>query len=366
MEVDNEIKSTMEHLSNATLNADTWIMASLPINSGGIGVRRVRDTALPAFLSSVKPCSQFVSIMLQQPSLQVEEIADYGDGLIAWNSLHPGSSSPEIPSLQCQWNKTTIARLLENLKFETDSDKARFLAVQRPESGAWLQALPSRSIGTLLENNAFRIAIGLRLGIDICSPHLCRCGSQVDKKGHHGLKCRKSAGRHARHAEINTIIKRALVSADVPAKLEPVGLAREDGKRVDGMTLIPWSRGSTLIWDATCTDTLAPSNLRFSLKEAGKAAEDKAKRKTSKYRSLINQNYFFVPFSVETMGPWSAEDTRFFNSLTKRIAMKTYEPRSRSFLQQRLSMAIQRGNVAAVMGTFRSCDKMDEIFYILT
>ena len=188
----------------------------------------------------------------------------------------------------------------------------------------------------------------------------------MDKKGRHGLKCRQKASRYATHAELNSILKRSLVSADVPARLEPVDLCRNDGKRVDGMTLIPWSRGSTLIWDATCTDTFAPSNLRFSTKMAGNAAEDKAKRKVAKYRSLINQNYLFVPFAVETMGPWNEEAIRFFNELTKRIAIKTHEPRSGTFLRQRLSIAIQRGNAAAVMGTFRSNDKMDEIFYILT
>ena len=155
------------------------------------------------------------------------------------------------------------------------------------------------------------------------------------------------------------------MSADIPAKLEPVGLARDDGKRVDGMSLIPWTKGRTLVWDATCTDTLAPSNLRFGLKKAGGAADDKAHRKEAKYRSLINQNYHFVPFAVETMGSWSGDAIHFFNTLSRKITLKSNEPRSKSFLKQRISMAIQRGNAAAVMGTFRSCDKMDEIFYLL-
>ena len=55
---------------------------------------------------------------------------------------------------------------------------------------------------------------------------------------------KKSAGRPARHAELNSIIKRALASADIPSKLEPPVLARDDGKRVDGMTLIQWSKGT--------------------------------------------------------------------------------------------------------------------------
>ncbi|CAH1637135.1 unnamed protein product [Spodoptera littoralis] len=55
----------------------------------------------------------------------------------------------------------------------------------------------------------------------------------VDHLGHHGLSCSRSAGRIARHASINDIIRRALVIAGVPAVLEPKGLARDDGKRPD-------------------------------------------------------------------------------------------------------------------------------------
>lgn len=84
-----------------------------------------------------------------------------------------------------------------------------------------------------------------------------------------------------------------------------------------------------------------------------------------KYEELINQNYLFVPFAVETMGPWSHEAIGFFNVLSKMLILKTNEPRAKSFLMQRLSMAIQRGNAAAVMGTFRENEKMDEVFYLL-
>lgn len=364
-EIDLQIKVTLETLTNSHLDDKTWTLASLPINAGGIGVRKVRDIALPAFLSSVNAVSSLVSTMLNQPTLNIGETADYDDSLNAWNRLHSDQIVPVIPSRQKQWDSIMVERLLDSIHFARDEDKARFLAIQTSESGAWLHALPSTAIGTLLDNNAFRIIIGLRLGLDICSPHVCLCGSQVDKKGHHGLKCKKSAGRHARHAELNAIIKRALLSAEIPSRLEPPGLVRNDDKRVDGMTLIPWSKGRTLIWDATCTDTLAPSNIRFSSRQAGRAADDKARRKTKKYESLINQNYHFIPFAVETMGSWGQEAIDFFDDLCKIIALKTYEPRSKSFLQQRLSMAIQRGNAAAVMGTFRAGEKMEEIFYLL-
>ena len=117
-----------------------------------------------------------------------------------------------------------------------------------------------------------------------------------------------------------------------------------------------------MIWDATCTDTFAPSNLRFRARQAGREADDKGQRKTTKYSSLIDNNYLFIPFAV---GSWGTEEISFFNELSKMIAGKTNEPRTRTFPQQRVNKAIQRGNAAAVMGTFRTCDKMDEIFYIV-
>lgn len=53
-----------------------------------------------------------------------------------------------------------------------------------------MHAFPPRASGTLLDNNFFRIMDGLRLGIDICA-HLCVCGTPVESKGSHDLKCKK-------------------------------------------------------------------------------------------------------------------------------------------------------------------------------
>ena len=63
---------------------------------------------------------------------------------------------------------------------------------------------------------------------------------------------------------MNETIHRALVSGGVPAVLEPVGVCCNDGKRPDGISLIPWSRGLPLLRDFTCSDTLAPFNLSTS------------------------------------------------------------------------------------------------------
>jgi len=126
-------------------------------------------------------------------------------------------------------------------------DKARIRAVSRKEAGAWLNALPRPPLGTMLDNESLRIAAGLRLGSTLCHPHTClRCGEAVDERGTHSLSCLKSAGRWSRHSALNDIIKRACASVNVPTLLEPPGLFRTDGKRPDGLTLIPWSKGRCL------------------------------------------------------------------------------------------------------------------------
>ncbi|XP_063371836.1 uncharacterized protein LOC134660067 [Cydia amplana] len=177
------------------------------------------------------------------------------------------------------------------------AERARLIAVGCRDAGHWLNAYPSPNTGTHLDGNTLRVAVGLRLGVPICAPHICHCGSDVDQMGRHGLSCQRSAGRLSRHAALNDIIRRSLVTVNVPAILEPAGIARDDGKRPDGMSLIPWRMGRVLVWDATC---VAPSHLHGTTKKAGAAAEAAETLKRRKYGGL-DANYNFIPFGVETL-----------------------------------------------------------------
>src|SRR6218665_1337074 len=79
-------------------------------------------------------------------------------------------------------------------------------------------------------------------------PHIiCHCGERVDARGLHGLACRESAGRQQRHSTLNEIVWRALGRASIPSKKELLGLTREDSKRRNGATLIPWSFHSFIL-----------------------------------------------------------------------------------------------------------------------
>lgn len=360
--IDDDIKRTFESIANCRLNDEQWSKVSMPIRFGGMGIRKCEDIALPAFLSSINSVINLVTLML--PNIHDETmIADYTDALNEWSFM--SKSIPETKMYQNVWDDLIMSDKLKSLIFHSTKDKARHLASLHTESNAWLAALPSKFVGTFLDNNTFRISTALRIGSDICKKHKCICGDMVSSDGTHGLSCSKSAGRHPRHAELNTIIQNALQSAIIPSKREPEGMFRDDGKRVDGVTLVSWSRGQLLVWDATCSDTLAPSYLSRSSVKSGTVAELAASNKLRKYKGLLEQNYLILPFAVETLGVWCSEAISFIDKLGKMMFEATGEKNSKTYLKQRISLAIQRSNAASVMATFDVSDNMNEIFYIL-
>jgi hypothetical protein len=153
-----------------------------------------------------------------------------------------------------------------------------------------------------------------------------------------------------RHSLINDIIHRALVKAKIPANKEPQGLLVGSALRPDGVTLIPWSQGKCLTWDATTPDTLAQSHVPSTSVLAGAAASQASALKVQKYSALL-ASYHVIPIAIETLGPFNDEGTKFIHDLGKKIAAVTGDPRETLFLKQRLSLAVQRGNAISCRGT---------------
>ena len=74
------------------------------------------------------------------------------------------------------------------------------------------------------------------------------CGATVDSLGQHALSCKKNADRVQRHVWLNGLIHPAFIR-------EPSGLSRDDSKRPDGLTLVPWQSGRSATWDVTVVHT---------------------------------------------------------------------------------------------------------------
>ena len=360
---DEVLRNALSTITNITfdVNDSCWTQASLPVKFGGLGIRSAVQLAPSAFLASAAGSSDLVHHILP-PRFVSAPLLHVSDALSLWSQNIDQTPPEGIASHQQKcWDSYKVSAVIDSLLNEAPDlfTRTRLLTVSVKESGAWLNALPVSSLGLRMDDNTIRVAVGLRLGSPLCRPHSCQhCGAEVDHLATHGLSCRKSEGRHHRHAALNDIIHRALSSAKVPSRLEPTGLLRSDGKRPDGVTLVPWECGKSLIWDATCPDTFAPSYTSLATSEAGAVAAAAEERKKSKY-SHLTSCYTFKPVSIETAGVFGPETGAFLTELGNRIRRVSGEVKAKSYLFQRLSVAIQRGNAASVIGTMSSSSELE-------
>ena len=358
---DNCVRSTLSKIVNINLTDDIWEQASLPLRWGGLGVRSAVFLAPSAYLATAASAAEAVSILLPD---RIVNMADpyVVAALRAWKILI-GSEDRDNQGLTTQKAldneacKTSYGRIIDGTVSVVS--KARLRAASSKSSGDWLKALPIASLGLKLDDRAVSVAVGLRLGAHIVAAHVCVCGAPVGIDGLHGLSCRRSTGRLIRHQMLNDIIYRGLKAAGVPSSKEPIGLDRGDGKRPDGISLIPWKGGRCLAWDVTCADTFAASHVASSATTPRYAATRSEDLKRRKYQSLA-QRFTFEPIAVETSGAIGETSQDFISMLGAKIGAVSGDIRETAYLRQRISIAIQRGNAISILNTFDAGDIHNE------
>ena len=132
--------------------------------------------------------------------------------------------------------------------------------------------------------------------------------------------------------------------------LKPTGLYQSDGRHPDGISIIPWECSKCLLWDATTSDMFTPSHRSVVVRGAGEVALQAESLKHFKY-SALEAKFHFVSVVVETFGVFGIKAYEFFHELGLCMVQASLESNSFKFLIQRISVAVQRGNAAAVLGT---------------
>jgi hypothetical protein len=113
--------------------------------------------------------------------------------------------------------------------------------------------------------------------------------------------------------------------------------------------------------DFTCNLTLAISLInRIALGRARVAEAHKA----AKYSSL-SSNYTFEPIAIETFGAESLEASAFIPDLGRRLHFATHEPWLNVFDATHQCVAVQRDDVACLIGSVPPCRLLTgTIFFI--
>ena len=115
--------------------------------------------------------------------------------LSLWHQLS-SLDSPTPGRFQKSWSGPVYRKLFHDLLTEATEEKTRksLKSFEGKIQSAWLTAFPSSSLGLKLSNVQLRISLALRLGVNLCETHVCRCGEPVEASAGHGVSCRKSAG----------------------------------------------------------------------------------------------------------------------------------------------------------------------------
>ena len=263
---DSIIRKSLSKMCNVNFDESSYTQAILPVSKGAIGIASASQIALPAFLASASGVKRALSCILPEDYVD----ASFEKALDLWLARANLTEAPS-DSIRKHWTSPLSDATFDQLITDLDAEKVKRLnAYQDPFGSAWLNVVPSKNLGLKLTDQQLRISLSLRLGSKICEKHICRCGKLVEENGHHGLSCARSAGRFSRHHNLNTLVKQALSSIEVPSILEPYGLTRTDGKRPDGITLAPWEEGKQLVWDVATynqVETVWSKKLRSKLVE---------------------------------------------------------------------------------------------------
>ena len=180
----------------------------------------------------------------------------------------------------------------------------------------------------------------------------------MDARGSHAFIYKRASGRIARHQALNDVVARAFVSAGIPVTKEPVGLTRQDDKRPDGLTLIPWQLRRPLTWDVTIAHTLAGSDVSAAARSGGAAAAQAA------CRNFGSQPYCHIrPLGTDRSlvsthrgrNSRPSERVVFFSDLGRKIASVSGDNREPSFFQL-ISVIVQRFNSILLHSSFSSFD----------
>ena len=158
-ELDNLQRSNICHIANVDLSYVQWIQASLPVKTGGLGIRRASSLASPAFLASYSSTVALQNIILM---CTVGSIGShYNQYTIDWSTTFSYSLPSELEShKQRTWDKPNVTTDV-NYIFQSSQDtqsKARLHAVFAAHSSDWLNALPIASYRLRLDNEDIRVA----------------------------------------------------------------------------------------------------------------------------------------------------------------------------------------------------------------
>ncbi len=364
---DNMIRSTMEWIVGHPLSESQYSQMSLSFRHGGMGMRNATNSSCAAYLSSEALVSKSDVQLLRGNALQFYDIqAEHVkmENIQLFNAqVHPSKCIDEDTpphdltqfTLVDAIERSVFSKLLSDA---SPRDKAHLLGSSARKSYGFLRAVPNAWEGGKLDPMQFRIACQIKLRINLTEreQRCLACGSPLDKLGDHGLVCSSGTGRIQRHDKVTVAISKLLHEAKQEHALELSHLTGDNKERPGDIFIPQWSGGKDLAVDVGVVCPTAPSYRSNASKERFYSANQMYARKESKYDKICAEKGFnYLPVVFETPGGVCGKSKDFFNILADRLASASCEeiPRAKHRIFTRISIALQRSNVIAILNHYK-------------
>jgi len=122
---------------------------------------------------------------------------------------------------------------------------------------------------------------------------------------------------------------------------------------IDTFCVTMWSVLQRFRDSVTIITYIFSNNNNNNNRESGAAADRASANKANKYSNLSNSHIFY-PVAVETAGAWNRLAIELIQEIGKRASTITDDARETTFLFQRMSIAVQRGDATAFANTYSS------------
>ena len=283
------------------------LQAALPVNQGGLGVRRARDHWLAAALGSSS--AHLGTCLALDPAFNWDadgwrSSASQYNSLVAEDDHVDPSERPCRAIPQRDLSAAIVDVQRRSLMDGADTmDRARLLSLSLPGTGAWVTALPEPA--NRIAPEAYTAALRLRLGVPLysASTKCDKCGVKMDAMGVHVLNCPRGGCRIQRHNATRDTLGALCSDAGLAPSLEPLHIVLGNQKPAD--VFLPMGigerRGRCL--DVSVVNPSSQCYLEGSSKAKGYAASKGQIQKRGKHQDACGTaRVAFTPFIMEVHG----------------------------------------------------------------
>ena len=323
-------------------------LLSLPVRLGGLGLPIFSELCEREYNNSVKVTKQLAEKVQSQ-------ISSYDIDRERQKEIET-----QIRKERKEYEEKTIEELKK--KMNKECLRANELA-QLKGASAWLNAIPLKDEGYVLNKREFYDAVSLRYRWPLTRlPAKCNgCGKTFDVD--HAMNCTTGGFIHRRHDGIRDVVAKILDDVAYDVRTEPplqpltgenlTGSANRDKEaRLDIQARGFWQRGELAFFDVRVFNPFAKSHLSAKLENVF-SQQESIKKKEYNERVIRIEHGSFTPIVTSAYGGFGRETSRFISLLIEKVAEKhdMHTSLVANYIRTKLSFEIVRSQILCIRGS---------------